>query len=73
MFGDEFLMKALLYGSGAVGIGISAALLNSNWKVDIIANGKTKDSICKNGIKRIGIFKEFQISPNITNIYIAGY
>lgn len=62
-------MKALLYGSGAVGIGIAAALLDSDWKVDIKANGKTKDSICKNGIKRIGLFKEIHISPDKFKVF----
>jgi 2-dehydropantoate 2-reductase len=62
-------MKALLYGSGAVGIGIAAALLDCNWKVDIKAAGKTKDSICKNGIKRKGLFKAIYISTEKFEVF----
>jgi 2-dehydropantoate 2-reductase len=69
MFGDEFLMNALLYGSGAVGIAIAAALLDCDWKVDIKATGKTKDSICKNGIKRKGLFKEIYFAPEMLEVF----
>lgn len=62
-------MKALLYGSGAVGIGIAAALMDCNWKVDIKTSGKTKDSICRDGIKRIGLFKEIHILPEKFQVF----
>ena len=62
-------MKALLYGSGAVGIGIAAALMDSGWEVDIKASGETRNAICRNGIRRTGLFREISISPDQFDVY----
>ncbi len=56
-------MKVLIYGSGAVGLGIAATLVNSDCKVDIIARGKTKTAIDHNGITRTGLFNEIVVPP----------
>ncbi len=62
-------MKALLYGSGAVGLGIAASLLDSGWEVDIKASGDTADTIREKGIRRIGLFKSVEIPPENIKIY----
>ncbi|ADY55932.1 2-dehydropantoate 2-reductase [Syntrophobotulus glycolicus DSM 8271] len=54
-------MNALLIGPGAVGLGIAASLLDSGWKLDILAAGKTKESLDTFGIIRRGLFKEITV------------
>lgn len=61
-------MEILLYGCGAVGLGIAAAMYDSGLTVDLIAKGETKDIIKSKGIIRTGIFKEIYISPENINI-----
>lgn len=66
-------MKVLIYGSGAVGIGIAATLVQSEVqsenKVDVIARGKTKSAIDHNGVKRTGLFNEITIPSKVINTY----
>lgn len=57
-------MKALLYGSGAVGLGLAASLLDSGFDVDIKARNKTKEALDNGGLKRTGLFKEINISKD---------
>lgn len=54
-------MKALICGSGAIGIAIGASLIDSGVETTFFAKGKTKDAILNGGIKRIGLFKEITI------------
>ena len=62
-------MNILIYGSGAVGIGIAAALYDSGCQVDMHASGQTKAAIEKNGIKRFGLFKEINVAAGQINIF----
>lgn len=62
-------MKILVYGSGAVGIAIAAALYDSNIIVHILAQGETANKILKEGIIRRGLFKEIKVSPENITVY----
>lgn len=62
-------MKVLLYGCGAVGLGVAASIFQAGHSVDFIAKERTKAIICSRGIKRIGIFKEVAIPPESIKIY----
>lgn len=62
-------MKILLYGCGAVGLGVAAAVYDSGWSVDLMAKGKTKEIIEAKGIVRRGMFKEIKVSSKNINIY----
>ncbi|MCR4436872.1 MAG: ketopantoate reductase family protein [Clostridiales bacterium] len=62
-------MRALLYGSGAVGLGIAASLLDCGWEVDIKASGRTKDLINEKGVKRVGLFKEIDIPASRVKVF----
>jgi 2-dehydropantoate 2-reductase len=62
-------MNVLVYGSGAVGLGISASLLDCGCNVDLIASGSTKEQLCKEGLSRIGLFKEIHIPPERIQVY----
>ena len=62
-------MKVLLYGCGAVGLGIAAAVFDSEGSVDLIAKGKTKAAIEAKGIVRRGMFKEIKVHAKSIKIY----
>jgi len=61
--------KILVYGAGAVGLGILSCFFNEKIYPDIIVRKDTKDIIKKNGIKREGIFGEYFYSPEFINVY----
>ena len=56
-------MKALIFGAGAVGIGLSSFLLQGGHRVHIVGREPTVTSLRKNGLKRQGVFGEAQFSP----------
>jgi len=56
-------MKTLIYGGGAVGLGVASCLLHSGVHVDIIARESTVSALRELGLKRTGIFGEFHIIP----------
>ncbi|MHB8126990.1 MAG: ketopantoate reductase family protein [Desulfitobacteriaceae bacterium] len=62
-------MRVLLFGAGAVGLGIGASLYDVGWDLDIVDIGKTKEAIEKNGIVRKGLFKEIVIPAGKIDIY----
>jgi 2-dehydropantoate 2-reductase len=62
-------MNILIYGGGAVGIGIATALIKSGCNVDIIARGKTVELLREHGIERRGIFGSFCFRPNFYEVY----
>ena len=49
-------MKALIYGGGAVGLGVASCLLSSGEEVDIIAREGTVTALRGDGLVRTGIF-----------------
>jgi 2-dehydropantoate 2-reductase len=57
-------MKALIYGGGAVGLGLVSCLLKSGLRVDIIAREETVRSLRKDGLLRTGIFGEYHARPS---------
>ncbi|MHC4559127.1 MAG: ketopantoate reductase family protein [Planctomycetota bacterium] len=62
-------MKALVYGGGAVGVGLASCLLKSQARVDIIARKKTVLSLKKNGLARTGIFGDYRAGPSTFGSY----
>jgi len=52
-------MRILIYGCGAVGVGIASCLLASGEEVDIIAREDTVASLRASGLCRTGIFGDF--------------
>ena len=62
-------MNVLIYGGGAVGLGIATALIKSGCKVDIVARGKTVEMLEKQGIERRGIFGSFHYKPDFFGVY----
>ena len=62
-------MRALIYGGGAVGLGLASCLLRSKAQVDIIARKKTVQSLRKSGLTRTGIFGDYRASPSTFKSY----
>ncbi len=53
-------MRALVYGGGAVGLGLASCLLKSEAEVEIIARDGTVLSLKKDGLVRTGIFGNYR-------------
>lgn len=56
-------MEILIYGGGAVGLGIASCLLKSQQEVDILARSNTFAALKNQGLFRNGIFGECHFSP----------
>lgn len=52
-------MKILIFGGGAVGLGIASCLIKSGERVDIYDRKNTIEALKENGLWRAGIFGEF--------------
>ncbi len=53
------IMRVLVYGGGAVGLGIASCLLRSSCSVDIIARPETVAALRAEGLVRTGLFGPF--------------
>jgi len=62
-------MNVLIYGGGAVGLGIASCLLKSNASVDIIAREDTVRQLTIKGLIRDGIFGNVTIPPQNFKAY----
>jgi len=63
-------MRVLIYGGGAVGLGLASCLLKSKAQVDIISRKNTILSLQKNGLARTGIFGDYCAEPSAFGSYI---
>jgi len=62
-------MRALVYGGGAVGLGLASCLLKSKAQVDMIARENTVLFLRKDGLVRTGIFGDFRAHPSTFGRY----
>ncbi|WP_446008561.1 ketopantoate reductase family protein [Candidatus Electrothrix sp.] len=56
-------MRILIYGGGAVGLGLASCLLKAGEQVDILTRQGTQRKLQQNGLIRIGIFGEHHAGP----------
>lgn len=61
-------MKALLIGSGAVGIGIAASLCRMGWQLDIVATGATAEALRTDGLRRSGLFGDLHVPADAVRV-----
>ncbi|MBM4102928.1 MAG: 2-dehydropantoate 2-reductase [Planctomycetes bacterium] len=54
----------LIYGAGAVGLGIASCLLKAGAKLDILARPDTADSLRRHGLIRTGLFGQYTADPS---------
>ena len=64
-------MKTLIYGGGAVGLGIAGFLLKSKAQVDIVARENTVSALRKHGLVRTGIWGGYSAEPVAFGSYIS--
>lgn len=57
-------MVVLIYGAGAVGLGLAGCLLKAAAEVDLVGKEDTVASLRKHGLHRTGIFGDFQADPS---------
>ncbi|MBE3144157.1 MAG: 2-dehydropantoate 2-reductase, partial [Planctomycetes bacterium] len=57
-------MRVLIYGAGAVGLGIASSLLKSQAEVCLLARPNTVRELRQGGLNRAGIFGQFHAEPN---------
>jgi 2-dehydropantoate 2-reductase len=56
-------MRVLIYGGGAVGLGIASCLIRPENRVDIIARAETAAALRREGLLRAGIFGRIHARP----------
>ena len=56
-------MKVLVYGAGAVGLGLGSCLMKAGAEVAIVARGDTVAALRKKGLVRTGIFGRYEARP----------
>ena len=64
-------MNILLYGAGAVGLGLASCLLKNRKRVDLIGRKETVAALKHNGLQRTGLFGDFQAAPESFGAYSA--
>jgi len=64
-------MRILIYGGGAVGLGVGSCLLKSGCQVDIIARENTVRSLCEHGLLRTGIFGDYSADPTSFGSFVS--
>jgi 2-dehydropantoate 2-reductase len=64
-------MHILLYGAGAVGLGLASCLLKTGQQVDLIARGETVAALQQNGLQRTGLFGNVTAAPNSFGAYAS--
>ncbi len=66
-------MNVLVFGGGAVGLGLSSCLMAAGFDPDIVARGNTTDALTKEGLHRTGLigealFKNVRAFENLSGI-----
>jgi len=54
----------MIYGAGAVGLGIASCLLKVGVEVDLVDREEVVSSLCEHGLHRTGILGDFQADPS---------
>jgi 2-dehydropantoate 2-reductase len=64
-------MNILLYGAGAVGLGLASCLLKAGEHADLIGRGDTVAALQQNGLQRTGLFGSFIAAPDSFGAYAS--
>ena len=64
-------MNILIYGGGAVGLGLAGCLIQSRESVDIIARQSTAEALRQDGLIRTGVFGDAHAAPNQFRVFDA--
>jgi len=64
-------MKLLLYGAGAVGLGLASCLLKNGQQVDLVGREETVSALQQYGLQRTGIFGDCTAAPESFGAYTS--
>ena len=64
-------MNILLYGAGAVGLGLASCLLKQGERVDLIGRPDTVAALQLNGLQRSGLFGDSTAAPESFGAYVS--
>jgi 2-dehydropantoate 2-reductase len=64
-------MNILLYGAGAVGLGLSSCLLKNGERVDLVGRKETIAALQQHGLQRTGMFGTFTAAPDSFSAYTS--
>ena len=64
-------MRVLIYGGGAVGLGVASCLLKAGAEVDIVARENTVAALQKDGLVRKGIFGDYYTGQGKFSSYLS--
>jgi 2-dehydropantoate 2-reductase len=64
-------MIVLIYGAGAVGLGVASCLLKSGARVDIVGRADTVSLLREGGLVRTGIFGDYRAGPGTFGSYTS--
>ncbi len=62
-------MNVLIFGAGAVGLGLASCLLKAGIRLDLVARKETADALKRDGLERLGIFGEYRAAPDSFGCY----
>ncbi|MCF8722977.1 2-dehydropantoate 2-reductase [Nitrospina gracilis] len=57
-------MKILIYGAGAVGLGLASCLMKTGNAVDVVGRAATVEALRRYGLTRTGLFGDFHAPPS---------
>ena len=64
-------MNILLYGAGAVGLGLASCMLKAGERVDLIGREETVTTLQQHGLQRTGLFGNFTAAPELFGAYVS--
>jgi 2-dehydropantoate 2-reductase len=64
-------MDLLIYGAGAVGLGIASCLIRPGNRVDLVARGPTVAALRAEGLLRTGLFGSVHVKPEAFRCFTA--
>lgn len=64
-------MKLLLFGAGAVGLGLASCLIKAGESIDLVGRGDTVAALQQNGLQRTGLFGGFTAAPKSFKAYVS--
>ncbi|ORX58563.1 2-dehydropantoate 2-reductase pane [Piromyces finnis] len=63
-------MNILIIGTGAIGVALGASMISQGANVSFFAREETAKAIKENGIKRTGLFTNYEFTPEQYKVYI---
>ena len=63
------MLKVLIIGAGAVGLGLASFLLQSGCRISLVGREPTVNALAANGLDRVGIFDDIHFPPEAFAVF----